>query len=169
MLSYLLVRFTTQSAYPNKYPAMSTSHIEPKAVIANNFPKVVIPLIREAKHSIKVIVFDWRWYPSVGGSSIAAFNAEISAAARRGVSVRALVNNDQVIERLRGVRCQARRLISKRLLHTKMLIVDDTKVVIGSHNYTQNGFATNFEASVLVHMSSEQNEFVEYFERMWGL
>lgn len=143
--------------------------IEPQAIIAQRFPAVVIPLIENAKESVRIIVFDWRWYPTISGSPVSRFNSAITAAAARGVSVRALVNNDGVIARLASAGCKARRLHSKRMLHTKLLLVDDTVVVIGSHNYTQHGFSLNEEASVLVEMSTRDNDFVKYFEALWGV
>lgn len=143
--------------------------MEPQAIIAQRFPQIVIPMIEAARASIRVIVFDWRWYPSSEGSAVSKFNAAIAAAAKRGVDVRCLVNNDGVAARLASAGCKARRLHSKRMLHTKMLLIDDVKLVIGSHNYTQHGFALNEEASVAVEMSTGDNDFVKYFEALWGV
>lgn len=148
---------------------MTHTFVPPRAIISQDFPKIVVPLIREARHSIRVIVFDWRWYPSIGGSSVAGFNAEICKAAKRGVEVRALVNNEEVKARLLAARCKARRLTTKKLLHTKLMIIDNVKVIIGSHNYTQNAFSLNHEASVLCEMEDEFNDFVHYFDTLWGL
>lgn len=142
---------------------------EPVAIIAQQFPKVVIPLIENAKESIRIIVFDWRWYPSISGSPVSKFNASIVSASSRGVDVRALVNNDAVLERLKSVGCSGRRLHSKRMLHTKMLLIDDVGLIIGSHNYTQHGFGMNEEASVYTILSSKDNDFVKYFEALWGV
>lgn len=140
----------------------------PQAIIAQRFPGIVIPLIEAAKYTIDIIVYDWRWYPSVGGSSVQQFNDSIVAAARRGVTVRALVNSDNIVFMLRQRGISARRLQSKRMLHTKMLLIDGTKLIIGSHNYTQHGFSLNEEASVFVEMSSADHEFSAYFSNLWG-
>lgn len=142
---------------------------DPIAIIAQDFPKYVIPLIQTAKESISVIVFDWRWYPTISGSSVSLFNAAILAAAARGVDVRCLVNNDGVLKRLTDGGVKAKRLHSKKLLHTKLLIVDGIQIVLGSHNYTQNAFSNNHEASVLVEMSSAENSFVSYFSALYGV
>jgi len=141
----------------------------PTAIIAQRFPKIVIPLIEAARHSIDIVVYDWRWYPTVGGSPVSQFNAAIVAAAKRGVAVRALVNNDGVVDRLRSHGIQARRLHSKRMLHTKMMMIDNTKIVLGSHNYTQHGFALNEEASVFFEMEMPVNDFWKYFNGLWGV
>jgi len=141
----------------------------PVAIIGSRFPKIVIPLIKNAKKSIRVIIFDWRWYPTIGGSSVSQFNQAVVSAVTRGVSVRALVNNNAVAERLKSHGCEAKLLHSKKMLHTKMLLIDDTLLVIGSHNYTQHGFELNEEASVLVELPSVEHEFVTYFENLWGV
>jgi len=143
--------------------------MEPVAIIANEFPKVVIPLIESAVHSINIIVFDWRWYPTINGSLVTKFNQAICQAAKDGVEVRCLVNNEGVKSRLLAAGCEAKLLHSKKLLHTKILIVDDVKVVIGSHNYTQSAFGANEEASVLVTMPNSDNSFKKYFNALWGV
>ena len=142
---------------------------EPVAVIGSKFPDIVIPLLDAAKHSVRVLVYDWRFYPTISGSPVSRFNAAVFAAVARGVGVRALVNNDAVAARLRVAKCDARVLHSARLLHTKMLLVDDTQLVIGSHNYTQNAFSLNEEASVLVTLPSSENDFASYFDALWGV
>lgn len=143
--------------------------MEPVSIIANQFPKVVIPLVESADHFIKIIVFDWRWYPSRNGSLVSHFNHAICEAVKRGVQVQCLVNNLGVRDRLLAAGAEAKVLHSKKLLHTKMLLVDNVKLVIGSHNYTESAFGANEEASVLVQMPSEENDFVKYFNALWGV
>lgn len=142
---------------------------QPTAIIGAQFPKVVIPLIESARHSIRVVVFDWRFYPTQPGSPVTLFNMAIARAAQRGVEVRALVGNADVVESLRRQKCTGKQLHSKKLLHTKMLIVDDTCVVLGSHNYTQSAFSMNEEASVLFEMPQADHSFLQYFDRLWGV
>lgn len=141
----------------------------PKAIIAQRFPEIVIPLIEAAKYTIDIIVYDWRWYPSVGGTSVQQFNDTIVAAAKRGVTVRALVNGDGIASLLQQRGITARRLHSKRMLHTKMMLIDGTHLIIGSHNYTQHGFSLNEEASLYVQMPAPENDFALYFSNLWGL
>lgn len=142
---------------------------EPVSIIASEFPKVVIPLIDSADNFIKIVVFDWRFYPTINGSQVSKFNQAIFNAVKRGVEVKCLVNNEGVKARLIAGGCQAKKFHSTKLLHTKMLFVDDKKLVIGSHNYTESAFGANCEASVLVEMPSENNDFVKYFNALWGV
>lgn len=153
----------------SKSTVSQNNYFEPLPIIAQQYPRVVTPLLKNADISIRVIVYDWRLYPTISGSAVSQFNSAIREAVNRGVSVRALVNNDGVIKWLKENGADARRFHSKRKLHTKLLIIDDQQVVIGSHNFTQNAFSMNEEASVLVHCSDKQNDFVRYFEALWGV
>lgn len=141
----------------------------PVPIIAQRFPDVVIPLIDKAFHSISIIVFDWRWYPTISGSSVSVFNNAIARSVSRGVSVRALVNSETLIDRLASVGIKARKLHLKRMLHTKMMLIDDIHLIIGSHNYTHHGFSLNEEASIYVILDSVDNDFKSYFNALWGL
>jgi len=138
-------------------------------IISKDFSKVVIPLVDSALSSIDIIVFDWRFYRHDPACSVSLFNTAIGRACRRGVRVRCLVQNDGVVEHLKELGCDARKLHSKRILHTKLLVVDKRRIVIGSHNYTQHAFESNHEASLFVDLGTEKNTFVEYFNNLFGL
>ncbi len=55
-----------------------------ETIIGKEFPQKVIPLIEQAKTSIDIVVFDWRWYPQDPGASVQLFNQAIVRAVRRG-------------------------------------------------------------------------------------
>lgn len=142
---------------------------EPVPIISKDFPRVVIPLLDSALHSIDIIVFDWRFYRNDPANPVSLFNSAIARAVRRNVDVRCLVQNDGVVDKLTELGCWAKKLNSKRILHTKLLIIDKKRVIIGSHNYTQNAFSSNHEASIFVKLSDENNGLVEYFNNLFGL
>lgn len=142
---------------------------EPLPIISKDFPSVVIPLIDSAKHSLDIVVFDWRFYKNDPANPVTQFNLAIAGAVRRGVNVRCLVQSDSVAESLKKIGCWAKKLQSKRILHTKLLIIDKKCIIIGSHNYTQRAFTSNYEASICVHLESENNSLVEYFNNLFGL
>lgn len=142
---------------------------EPLPIISKDFAKVVIPLLDSAVSSIEIIVYDWRFYPDDSECSVSLFNLAVASAAARGVRVRCLVQNSRVVDRLKIMGCDARQLHSKRILHTKLLIVDKVRVVLGSHNYTMSAFESNLEASIFVHLADKNNTLVQYFNNLFGL
>jgi phosphatidylserine/phosphatidylglycerophosphate/cardiolipin synthase-like enzyme len=142
---------------------------EPVPIISKEYPTLVIPLLDSALYSIDIVVFDWRFYKNAPDRSITLFNNAVARAVARGVRVRCLVQNESVVRSLKQIGCDARMIQSKRILHTKLLIVDKNKVVLGSHNYTQSAFESNYEASIFVVLASKQNALVQYFDNLFGL
>lgn len=142
---------------------------EPLPIISKDFPTVVIPLLDSALHAIDIVVFDWRFYKNDPGNPVSLFNQAIARACSRGVNVRCLVQNDGVVDRLKELGCSARKLNTKKILHTKLIIVDKTRIIIGSHNYTHHAFSSNHEASIFVVMKDIQNGLVQYFDNLFGL
>jgi len=139
-----------------------------ETISGRQFPKKVIPLIEAAKNTLDIVVFDWRWYPFDPGASVQLFNQAIVRAIRRGVKVRAIANNDQIVAILLKEGAQAKRLTTSNLLHCKLMIFDEAKVVIGSHNYTQNAFETNFELSVALDIPAGCLDFFNFFNALWS-
>ncbi len=138
-----------------------------EAIIAGQFATKVIPLIQAAKNSVDICVFDWRWYFDQPGEACQLFNQAVVQAVRRGVRVRALVNSDSIRQILLGVGVEARRHFSSHLLHLKILIIDDTIVITGSHNYTQSAFGANYELSVILNPVSVNSDFSNFFLTLW--
>jgi len=136
-------------------------------IIGKEFPTQVIPLIKTARKSVDIIVFEWRWYPDQVGSSIQQFNHEIIKAVRHNLKVRVLVNSKKILGPLKDCGVDAKKLISKRLLHTKVMLIDNEMVILGSHNYTMNAFTINHEVSVIIHDKDVVKRLITYFENLW--
>jgi len=120
-----------------------------ETIVGKDFPKKVMPFIDHAVNSIDIIVFDWRWYPQNPGASVQLFNQAILRAVRRKVKVRVIANSDKIINILKAEGCQVKKLTTKKLVHCKMMIVDEQIAIVGSHNYTESAFQWNLELSVV--------------------
>lgn len=138
-----------------------------ESIIGNEYPKKVIPLIDGAKFTINIIVYDWRWYQNDPGNPVQLFNQAIVRACRRGVKVRVIGNSEDILKILRSVGCDARRVISKKLVHAKLIILDDQSVILGSHNFSQSAFTMNQEVSVFIPDFPATPRLVSYFNSLW--
>ena len=138
-----------------------------ETIIGKQFAEKVIPLINNAKQSIDVIIFDWRWYPQNIGCSAQLFNQAIVRAKRRGVKIKVLANSDDIIKILKEIGCEAKKIISKRLLHCKIMIIDDEIAITGSHNYTQSAFEMNYELSVILKGRENIDDIIKFFEHIF--
>jgi phosphatidylserine/phosphatidylglycerophosphate/cardiolipin synthase-like enzyme len=139
-----------------------------EAIIGKEFPKKVIPLIENAKQSIKIVVFDWRWYPNDPANPVQLFNQAIIQAKRRGVDIKVITNIDYVINILKNEHIEAKRSDTTKVIHSKMIIIDDKILIIGSHNYTQNAFTMNHEASIIIEDVLSLDNFIKYFYNLFN-
>ena len=138
-----------------------------EAIIGQEFSKKVIPIIDASRHNIRIVVFDWRWYENDPANPVQLFNASIVRAVKRGVKVRVIGNCDAVLATLRSVGCDARKVVSKKLVHAKMIIVDDSSVILGSHNFTQSAFTMNQEVSMYLPDCEEAPRLILFYDNLW--
>lgn len=136
-------------------------------IIGKEFSQKVIPLIKQARDSIDIIVYDWRWYPDQIGSDIQRFNNAIVTARKKGIKVRAITNSQQIIAILKESKIEAKKLFSYRKLHIKLMILDNKIAIFGSHNYTMSAFTTNLEVSIATQNENVVNRFKSLFNNLW--
>ena len=119
-------------------------------IIGREYPAVITKYIKNAKQSIKILIYDWRWYSDQLGSSIQNFNTELLNSANRGVAVSVLVNNDYILNILKDSKINVKKVNTSKVMHVKMIIIDQKYLFLGSHNLTKNAFDLNHEISVLL-------------------
>jgi len=140
---------------------------EHTTIVGKDFPAIAIEQIRKAQNSIKIIVYDWRWYPTQTGSPTQQFNNEIVMANKKGIEVKAITNIKDVVNTLKGAGIRAKQLETSRLVHVKLMIIDDKHIIIGSHNYTQNAFNLNYELSVLIKNYPDIERVLTFFNNLF--
>lgn len=139
----------------------------PEIAIGKEFPLKVIPLIKNARKTIDIIVYDWRWYPNQVGLNVQKLNNTIILKAKEKIKIRVLINNDKIINILKENGIETKKLNSGKTLHTKLMIIDGKYTIIGSHNYTQNAFNLNHEASIINDDPETAKKFTEYFNNLF--
>ena len=138
-------------------------------IIGKEFADKVIPIIKEAKKSIQIIIYDWRWYPSQIGTSIQKFNNQIAISQKKGIKIKVISNSYTLTNTLKPLGFEVRRTVSSKTLHTKLMIVDGKMVILGSHNYTMNAFSVNHEVSIITENEKVVERLKTYFAHLWGL
>lgn len=138
-------------------------------LICSDYAKQVPDLFRNAKKSIDILMYDWRWYLDRLEHPVQELNRELVQAVRRGVRVRTITNSPDLIPTLTELGIKARVLKDKRVLHSKLIIIDDEILIIGSHNLTSNAFSRNLETSVVVAIPEGQTRFQEFFNNLYGI
>jgi len=136
-------------------------------IVGKEYPLVVTELINQAKNSIKIIVFDWRWYPNDPASPAQIFNNSILQAHKRGCEVKAICNMPDIVATLKPEGLKIKNITTKRLVHAKMIIIDNKHVIIGSHNFSQNAFSQNYEFSVVIANTPNIERYTEFFDFLY--
>ncbi|MEM4137110.1 MAG: phospholipase D-like domain-containing protein [Candidatus Anstonellaceae archaeon] len=124
----------------------------------------IINLIKEAKKSI-----DIQMYVLTDKDII----SQLIESADRGVKIRIIleyrIESDikKVIEALEHKNIEVRFSPSKyKLMHSKMVIIDREKVLIGSINFSKSALETNREVAILVG-GEIIKKYLEIFESDW--
>ena len=144
-------------------------------IIGRKYPDEIMRAVKEARQSILILMYDWRWYANEPGARIQRFNQEILTAVRRGVRVVVRLNNAVNFESKMNVRnfvaqplkaggVDVKSVISKKTMHVKMVIVDEKNVFLGSHNLTKNAFELNHEISIFTDDTEAVTECIAFFK-----
>lgn len=136
-------------------------------ILGDEFSGAAIKLLESAKVEVRVCAYAWRWYENEPESEIQRVNTAIYALRGRAVRFRAIVDSLYTRDWLFALGFEVRCVESNRTLHTKAIGVDDTGLLIGSHNLTKRATRDNLEASVLVHDTTTVIEYNDYFDKLW--
>ena len=137
-------------------------------IYKNDYPKIVIPLVQAAVSSIDVLTYDWQWYPNNPEHDIQQLNMSLVMAQPNGVTVRAIVNNKVLVNLLKGHGIKAKALEGTGILHAKFMLIDNTYLILGSHNLTYRAMAENIETSLLVQDPEILAYFVQLFNNLYA-
>ena len=138
-------------------------------LIGKDYPEKVIPLIDNAKISIDVVMYDWRWYANKPAHLTQQLNNALINATRRGIRVRAVVNSHDHAKFLASLGIKAKSLKDRRTMHSKVVIIDEKYLIIGSHNLTSNAFYRNLESSVILENPNGMPRILEYFKNLYNI
>ena len=140
---------------------------------------LVVGCIREATTEILVCVYEWAWYEGQRTGTIQDVNRNVCQAAKRGVKVRALLNNEpsgrtlgkinrKSAGRLRRNGVDVRLGGTAKIIHAKLWVFDGQKAIICTHNISGRAVSSNAELGVLLEDPAEVGKVAAYFESLWA-
>jgi len=121
----------------------------------------VFNLIKDAKHEIKVEVYEF---------SNKALADALIIARENGVSVQVILdssvyNNNGIFNYLLNNGVNVNWAPKKfRLTHSKFMIIDDSIILVGSMNWSESSMKNNREASVVIYSKEVSSEFEKVFD-----
>jgi phosphatidylserine/phosphatidylglycerophosphate/cardiolipin synthase-like enzyme len=132
--------------------------------------------IAAASKSIKVMMFEASYYPRYARTPTNMLIQELIAARTRGVAVEVILERGADLnDRTTKANLETARLLNRGgvevfldpediTTHTKVIIIDDLQVVIGSANWTYSAMKKNHEASVVIYSDAAAEQMGAYFE-----
>jgi len=140
-----------------------------------DYEQKVIETINSAEYSIHIAMFIMKRYDKGVNELIDA----LCQKALSGVDVKVIlefdydssviISNTPAYEYLKLNNVKVRKDPLGICTHTKLIIVDGEKVIIGSTNWTYSALNENNEASVLIEDKDFGAECENYFENLWQL
>lgn len=138
----------------------------PKLLIGREYADDLISSVQNSKQSIKILMYDWRWYKDQPGARIQKFNQEILTAKKRGVDVRVILNQGHIKRILESYKIKVFVTNAGRTMHIKLILIDNKILFIGSHNLSINAFEINLEMSLKIFDQSVIDRCNHFFSNL---
>jgi len=165
----------------DKFPAMVMIRDVGASVTplpGRTFLPETIQLVRDVQTELQIVLYQWKWEPHQRQSGLQHLNNEVLMAARRGVSVRVLLNKEHEKHHLTNINGLTMRFLQQAgvlckfgpsfpATHAKLWIFDRGVVVLGSHNLSKRSVFNNDEASVIIKSVPVAMEYLRYFDLLW--
>jgi phosphatidylserine/phosphatidylglycerophosphate/cardiolipin synthase-like enzyme len=146
-------------------------------VLDGQYFEVATKMIREAKHSIQVMMFEMGYYDQYPNTLSNLLVRGLIDAKKRGVKVEVILEVKEAEDRTTKRNRHTGKILSEsgvevtydsptKTTHAKLMVVDGRFSLLGSTNWTYYALTNNNEASVLVRSKEVARTLVEYFNRV---
>lgn len=136
-------------------------------VIGKDYTQIILKAIDNAKASVYILMFVWKWRTRDPQSDISLINQAILRASRRGVKVFVFCNFSGMAEHLNTLGINAKAWQKTKLMHAKGILIDEKLLMVGSHNLTEPAMNFNVEVSALLYDVDVCQQFKRYFLSLW--
>ena len=139
---------------------------------------VVRDCFREAKSSIRMMMYQASYYKTYKDSPSNILIRELIAAKKRGLEVKVILERREEKEKEDQKNIGTGALLAQGgvdvvydplsvLTHTKLLLIDGKISVVGSTNWTYSALEKNHEAAVLIRSPEVAGNLQNYFQDVW--
>lgn len=156
---------------------VQTDDISTVTLLDREFFNKTLEAVNSAQESIDMAMFEFRFYENEDNKARQLVEALIDAK-DRGVKTRILIDASDwsyshTIENKKTVDYLIENGVNAKLdspfttMHSKIWIIDDS-LIIGSTNLGYSAIEENNEASILIKNKEIADEYMKYFEYLWG-
>ena len=172
-INYSLLLFIFIYAVPTfGFPAQDV-----QLVLDAQYVQVAQKMIKEAKKSIQVMMFEMGYYSQHPKTASNQLIKELIHAGKRGVKVEVILEVREGEDRTTKRNRQTGKILSdggvkviydslSKTNHAKWMVVDGESTLLGSTNWTYYALTNNHEVSVLIQSKEVAKELIDYFNRV---
>jgi phosphatidylserine/phosphatidylglycerophosphate/cardiolipin synthase-like enzyme len=146
-------------------------------VTDGQYVQVARKMIREAKSSIQVMMFEMGYYEKYPNTPSNLLIKELMDAKKRGVKVEVVLEVKEGKDRTTERNRQTGKILSEgkvevvydplfKTTHAKCMVVDGSLILLGSTNWTYYALTNNHEVSVVIRSKEVAKGLVEYFNQV---
>ena len=148
-------------------PVANSQFFIVKQVVNRDYLPTLLDMIDNANKEILISHFEWHYDPV-----IAKIQGRLARAIKRGVKVRVLIEdsldfNRDSIRYLENLNINVKLDSERTTLHSKLIIVDGNKVLIGSTNLSYMSIENNNETNMFIEGEIPAEYFVGFFQSLW--
>jgi len=148
-------------------------------ILDENYLPAASNMIRNAEQKIFITAFKMQPARTGKNLKLAALYRALELAVQKKVAVKILLNqiwgkntigkmNTLTAELLKKKSIDVRTLFYSRTIHAKIIIADDSQMLIGSHNWSTRSLSQNFELSLLVKNELIIKQAQAIFIKLWN-
>ncbi len=148
-----------------------------RLVTDSQYLQVAQKMIREAKRSIQVMMFEMGYYDQYPHTPSNLLIKELIGAKKRGTKVEVILEVKEGEDRTTKRNRHTGKILSEggveviydplsKTTHAKFMVVDGELALLGSTNWTYYALTNNHEVSVLIRSKQLAKEMIDYFDRV---
>jgi phosphatidylserine/phosphatidylglycerophosphate/cardiolipin synthase-like enzyme len=177
---FIAFLFFRQTSWNCKTCDVSNAEISVTSLLNRQYFNATREAIAAANSSISIVMYQMKSYETES-NPIKQLQDELIKAAKRGVKVRVLLDkresngkltalskeNEKTAAYLRENGIDVKLDSLRTTTHTKLVIIDNAIVIVGSHNWSFSAMQENNEASLLIANKELATYYSNYFEFLW--
>jgi len=160
------------------FPVFALPCQEVEVVTDKEYFQVVHRTLREACHSIQVMMYKIGYYEKYPDSPSNILIKDLIDASGRGVEVKVILDVSDWNQKVTRDNKNTGRVLSKYGIevgydplsintHAKLVIIDGIITILGSTNWTYYSLDHNNEVSVLIKSKEVAQKLSDYFQTIW--
>ncbi len=134
-----------------------------------NYSPRVLDLIKNSQICTYIVMYAMKYYTMDDSSGVNELLMALVDAKKRGIEIKIILDNTTAVDYPETTNYLKSNLISYKVhpgtitTHAKLLIIDNSITVIGSHNWTESAFNSNNETSVVIYLKTVAEKEKDYF------